>query len=147
MPRPSRSNLTRPAYAQSSLSHCSTVRPGIRAHSTGHTSPTGRSQITIPPEWMPRYRGSRCICPARPATASGTPAPRPDLTCPLIQLLRLVAERPPGVAQRHPRPVRDHVGDLGRPVPAVPFIDVLDDLLPAAVLDVQVNVGRTVPAR
>ena len=56
-PRPSRSNLTSPAAAQSSLSHCSTVRSSIRAHSTGHTSPTGRSQITMPPEWMPRCRG------------------------------------------------------------------------------------------
>ena len=54
MPRPSRSNLTRPAAAQSSLSHWSTLRPGIRPHSTGQTSTTGRSQMTMPPEWMPR---------------------------------------------------------------------------------------------
>ena len=54
MPSPSRSNFTRPTRAQSSLSHCSTVRFSIRAHSTGHTSTTGRSQMTMPPEWMPR---------------------------------------------------------------------------------------------
>ena len=58
--------------AQSSLSHWSTVRIGSsprsvfdfdvepvrRAHSTGHTSTMGRSQITMPPEWMPRCRGA-----------------------------------------------------------------------------------------
>ena len=49
--------MTSPAAAQSSLSHCRTLRPGMRAHSTGHTSITGRSQITMPPEWMPRWRG------------------------------------------------------------------------------------------
>ena len=58
IPRPSRSNFTSPTAAQSSLSHCSTVRSSMRAHSTGHTSMTGRSQITMPPEWMPRWRGS-----------------------------------------------------------------------------------------
>ena len=42
-PGPSRSNLTRPIAAQSSLSHCSTERFSIRAHSTGQTSrPAGR---------------------------------------------------------------------------------------------------------
>ena len=49
MPSPSRSNFTRPIAAQSSLSHCRTLRSSIRAHSTGHTSTMGRSQITMPP--------------------------------------------------------------------------------------------------
>ena len=71
MPRPSRSNFTSPASAQSSLSHCSTVRPGIRAHSTGHTSMTGRSHMTMPPEWMPRCRGRRRNRSARSMTCSG----------------------------------------------------------------------------
>ena len=53
MPRPSRSNFTRPAAAQSSLSHWSTERFSMRAHSTGQHSMSGRSAITIPPEWMP----------------------------------------------------------------------------------------------
>ena len=47
MPSPSRSNFTKPIAAQSSLSHCSTLRFSIRAHSTGHTSAIGRSQITM----------------------------------------------------------------------------------------------------
>ena len=29
----------------------------MRAHSTGQHSTSGRSAITIPPEWMPRWRG------------------------------------------------------------------------------------------
>ena len=29
----------------------------MRAHSTGHTSAMGRSQITMPPEWMPMCQG------------------------------------------------------------------------------------------
>ena len=78
---------------------------------------------------------------------AGAVLPRPDLPGPLILLLRRVAERPPRVAQRHPRPVGDHVGDLGCPSPAVPAVDVLDDLFPAPVLDIQVNVRRAVPAR
>ena len=50
MPRPRRSTLTRPIQAQSSLSHCSTVRFSLRACSIGTTSPTGRSVSTMPPE-------------------------------------------------------------------------------------------------
>ena len=57
MPSPSRSNFTSPAAAQSSLSHWSTDRSSMRAHSTGQNSTSGRSAITIPPEWMPRWRG------------------------------------------------------------------------------------------
>ena len=34
----------------------------IVAHSTGHTSAIGRSQITMPPEWIPRWRGKPSIC-------------------------------------------------------------------------------------
>ena len=34
----------------------------MRPHSTGHTSMTGRSQMTMPPEWMPRCRGKSSTC-------------------------------------------------------------------------------------
>ena len=71
IPRPSRSNFTSPASAQSSLSHWSTVRPGMRAHSTGHTSITGRSHSTMPPGWTPRWRGRRMSRSARSRTGSG----------------------------------------------------------------------------
>jgi hypothetical protein len=71
MPSPSRSNFTSPVAAQSSLSHCRTVRFSIRAHSTGHTSMIGRSQITIPPLWMPRCRGKVSSSLASPTTSVG----------------------------------------------------------------------------
>ena len=71
---------------------------------------------------------------------------RPELAHPGVRLAGREPERAPGVPQRQPRPVRDHVGDLGGPVPAVLTVDVLDDLLAAAVLDVQVDVRCPVPA-
>ena len=71
MPSPSRSNFTSPIHAQSSLSHCRTVRFSIRACSIGTTSPTGRSVSTIPPEWIPRCRGNFSSSPAIPTTCGG----------------------------------------------------------------------------
>ena len=68
MPRPRKSNLTSPIQAQLSLSHCSTVRLSIRPRSIGHTSPTGRSVSTMPPEWMPRCRGAFSSCSASSTT-------------------------------------------------------------------------------
>jgi len=56
-----------------------------------------------------------------------------------------VAERPGHVAHRGPGSVGDHVGDLGGVVASVAVVDVLDDLFPPAALDVDVDVGRTVP--
>ena len=75
MPRPNRSNFTSPTAAQSSLSHWRTERPSRRAHSTGQTAITGRSQITIPPEWMPRCRGKPSNSAARRTTSGGMPNP------------------------------------------------------------------------
>ena len=65
------SNFTSPAAAQSSLSHCRTLRFSMRPHSVGHTSTIGRSQMTMPPEWMPRWRGKCSTCSASASTASG----------------------------------------------------------------------------
>lgn len=45
---------------QSSLSHCTTVRSAIRAHSTGTTSDTGRSQMTTLPRLRPRKFYGSC---------------------------------------------------------------------------------------
>ena len=41
IPSPSRSNFTRPASSQSSLSHCSTLRPGTDPQLMGQTLETG----------------------------------------------------------------------------------------------------------
>jgi hypothetical protein len=58
--------------------------------------------------------------------------------------LQVDAERAAGVAQRGARPVADdHRGERGA-VPAVLAVDVLDDLLAALVLEIDVDVGRFV---
>ena len=57
MPRPSRSILIRPRSSRSSLSHCTIVRSRIVAHSTGATRTSGSRVMTMPPEWMPMWRG------------------------------------------------------------------------------------------
>jgi hypothetical protein len=56
MPRPSRSTLMSPMSAQSSLSHCTTTRPGMEAGSSGTTQSRPPSQITMPPECRPKCR-------------------------------------------------------------------------------------------
>ena len=151
--------MTRPAAAQSSLSHCSTERSAILPHSTGHTSITGRSQITIPPEWMPRWRGASSTWAARSRTSSGIARarvrvvlrlgdghrpPAVDALGPGVLLAGGVAERLGHVADRRAGPVGDDVGDLGGVVAAVLAVDVLDDLLAAVALDVDVDVRRAV---
>ena len=150
--------MTRPTAAQSSLSHCRTLRSSMRAHSTGHTSTTGRSQSTMPPEWMPRWRGKCSTSPARSSTCCGmswsvwacvavtwlTRAPPVHLLGPGVLLAGGVAERLGHVAHRRPGAVGDDVGHLGRVLPPVALVDVLDGLLPPVALDVDVDVGRTV---
>ena len=150
MPSPSRSNLTSPAAAQSSLSHCSTLRPGIRAHSTGQTSTTGRSQMTMPPEWMPRCRGKSSTAPGQVAHHRGdglvvvqrlAPVDRPG---PALHLGQRVPEGLADVAEGRAGAVGDDVGHLGRVQAAVALVDVLDDFLPSARLDVDVDVRGAV---
>ena len=45
------------------------------AHSTGQYSTRGRSAMTIPPEWIPRWRGKPCTWRARSSTSGGMPGP------------------------------------------------------------------------
>src|SRR5690606_13880366 len=66
------------------------------------------------------------------------------LFAPGVLLAGRVPERSGHVPDRRAGPVRDHVGDLGGVVPAVPPVDVLDDLFPAFGFDVEVDVGWTV---
>jgi hypothetical protein len=70
--------------------------------------------------------------------------PGVDLPGPGVELAGGVAEGPAHVADGRAGLVGDHVGDLGGPVAAVALVDVLDDLLAPAGLDVQVDVGRPV---
>ena len=74
--------------------------------------------------------------------------PRPSNQCWLfatrVDPLQVDAERPADVAQRRARPVADdHRGERGA-VAAVLAVDVLDHLLAALVLEVDVDVGRLV---
>ena len=71
-------------------------------------------------------------------------APRVDLLRPRVLLAGRVPERLGHVAHRRAGTVGDDVGDLGRVVPAVARVHVLDDLLAAVGLDVDVDVGRAV---
>ena len=64
IPRPSRSTLTSPMSAQSSLSHWMTTRSGMLAFSSGTTSSRRPWQMTMPPECWPRWRGRSWMrCP------------------------------------------------------------------------------------
>ena len=146
--------MTSPTAAQSSLSHCRTLRSFMVAHSTGQTSTTGRSQITMPPEWMPRWRGKRWTWRASSMTWEGMSCSTVASTGPQASTCLDQASSWPGAYPRaahvthgRARLVGDHVGDLGGPVAAVTLVDVLDDLLAAAGLDVQVDVGRPVALR
>ena len=132
----------------------------MRPHSTGHTSMTGRSQITMPPEWMPRWRGKCSTWPASSSTSAGMSwsacrrdraghgtSTRPQASTCFDQASCWpggVAEGLGHVAHRRAGPVGDDVGHLGGVLAAVAVVDVLDDLLPAVALDVDVDVGRAV---
>ncbi|OIQ77028.1 hypothetical protein GALL_412830 [mine drainage metagenome] len=75
-------------------------------------------------------------------------APPPlDRPAPGVLLPDVVPERPRGVPHRGARPVGDHVGNLRRVLTVEAFVDVLDDLLAAPRLDVDVDVRRPVPLR
>lgn len=68
-----------PASAQSSLSHWITVRRFIDAGSMGTTDDSGRAEITKPPGWIPRCRGSASSPVTRrtSARARGSAGSRP----------------------------------------------------------------------
>ena len=153
MPSPSRSNFTSPASAQSSLSHCSTVRSGIarplhRAHldhrPVAHHHAAG-VDAQVPREVQELGGQVDDLLGDVVVDGVGERAPALDLLGPRVLLAGRVAERPGHVPHRQPRPVGDDVGDLGGVIPPVPLVDVLDDLLAAAGLDVHVDVRRPVP--
>ncbi|BCB82636.1 hypothetical protein Pflav_090460 [Phytohabitans flavus] len=72
------------------------MRFAIRAHSTGHTSITGRSQITMPPEWMPRCRGNVCSSLANSTTCPGMSSTSTFAMLPHLSICLLHASCCPG---------------------------------------------------
>jgi hypothetical protein len=109
----------------------------------------------MPPEWMPRWRGAWGVGGGGAGHRQGDvgvsglarlhdAAPAVDLLGPGILLAGGVAERLGHVAHRGTAPVGDDVGDLGGVAAAVALVDVLDHLLTAARLDVDVDVGGAV---
>ena len=163
MPSPSRSTFTIPMSAQSSLSHCTTTRPGMLAFSSGTQASSCPWQITIPPECCPRCRGRSCI--SRHSRANMPDARRVQIETDrrhllrqrvarivelevvhhlrqAIDLHRIEAERLAHLARRAAAAIGDDVGGHRRAEPAVLFVDVLDHLLaPVAARQIEIDVG------
>ena len=101
------------------------------------------------PPARPPGAGSLPRLAAAPVTASvGAPPGRAvDPGRPPVHLLGAEPEGLAHVAHGRAGPVGDDVGHLRRVAAAVALVDVLDDLLAPARLDVDVDVGRPVPGR
>ena len=67
----------------------------MRAHSTGQNSTSGRSAITMPPEWIPRCRGKSSTWPASSSASLGIAGGRVDERSALVArcYLPVVRER------------------------------------------------------
>ena len=156
-----------PRSAQSSLSHCTTTRPGIAAGSSGTTSSSraggdhhaarvlaevARQVLDAPPHLgeaagcaassgskpAPRELGAHVLAVA--AVAGRSPSCR--AASPAGRPARREAERPCHLARRHAVAVGDDVGGHGGAAHAVAPVDVLDDLLAlVAGRQVEVDVG------
>ena len=164
MPRPSRSTLTMPMSAQSSLSHCTTTRPGMLAFSSGTTDRGAPWQITMPPEcWpevprqvlhlLPELRevpdARAAAHPARPSASCFASVSSASLELEVVHhlrqpvdLRRVEAEHLAHFARRAPAAIGDDVGRHRRAVLAVLLVDVLDDALaPIAARQIEIDVG------
>ena len=75
------------------------------------------------------------------------PPPSIDLFRPGVLLTRGISESACHVAYGRTSAIRDHVGDLGRVMPAVTLVHVLDDLFASTALDVEIDVGWPVSFR
>ena len=164
MPRPSRSTLTMPMSAQSSLSHCTTTRPGMLAfssgthgvelsladhHAAGVLAEMPRQILHLAPE--PREQAGRAIRVQIEADRRHLPRQRVARIDELevvhhlrqpIDLRRIEAERLPHLARRAAAAIGDDVGGHRRAEPAVFLVDVLDHLLAAiAARQIEIDVG------
>ena len=151
MPRPSRSTFTMPISAQSSLSHCTTTRPGIVAGSSGTTESSCPWHTTIPPECCPRWRGKSCTawqssknlrirrcCRSRPASRNWRvervvggpciPTSRPGWTT--IERFRIERQSLADFARRRAAAIGDHVRGHGRAQFPVALVDILNGAFP-----------------
>ncbi len=164
MPRPSRSIFTMPMSAQSSLSHCTTTRPGhagvlerhdavqapLADHHAARMLPEMARQVLDPLPQLreqPHARGRRID--AHRVEVRGQRLV-PVLRAPLevghhlrepVDLLRLDAERLPHFPRRAAAAIGDHVGGHRRAVLAVLLVDVLDDALaPVAARQIEIDV-------
>ncbi len=162
MPSASTSTLSRPSASRSSLSHSMTVRSGIAAFSIGTRCDKGPREMTKPPVCCDRCRGkpSRVVTRCRQVPnhragriQTGVPdslrqrlaaVPPGDRLRQPVHLRQIQPESLADVAQRRARPVADHRRRQRRAVAAVFPIDVLDHLLAALMLEVDVDVGRLV---
>ena len=152
-----------PMSAQSSLSHCTTTRPGMVAGSSGTTESSCPWQITMPPECWPRWRGRSCTAMqssknlrrrgwlrSRPASwkrrSSASLAslifPGGDGGGNFVQRFRIEAQRLAHFARGRAAAIGDDVGGHGGAELAVALVDVLDDALALiAAGQVEIDVG------
>ena len=164
MPRPSRSTLTMPMSAQSSLSHWTTTRPGIEAGSSGTTESSAPWQIDhaarvlaeMPRQILdpqpqlgerPHPRHARATG-RRPrgcgrTSRSGSVNSKLFITFASRSISSLVErQRLAHLARGAAAAIGDDVGGHRRAEPAVFLVDVLDDALAAvAARQVEIDVG------
>ena len=150
MPRPSRSTFTMPMSAQSSLSHCTTTRPGMVAGSSGTTESSCPWHTTMPPECWPRWRGKSCTawqssknlrirrcCRSRPASRNWRVErvvgiavfPRAHEAGEAIERFRIERERLADFARGRASAIGDDVRGHGRAQFSVALVDVLNGAL------------------
>ena len=160
MPSPSTSTLRIPSASRSSLSHSITVRPGMAAGPIGTTSSSRPCPMTNPPGCWERWRGNptRVRATARACRSRGAPGSSPrarTASSPGTSPAGVGGEdgghllgEPEGLArfaEGEPGPEVDHRRGEGGPVPPPSLVHVLDHLLPALVLEVDVDVRRLAP--
>ena len=162
MPSASTSTLRMPSASRSSLSHSMTVRSAMAAFSIGTSSHKRPRVMTKPPTCWERWRGKPISSPASSRVKGERRLGRDRGRAradPLVDAALGSSPRPAGqrgdrilaephrladLADRAAAAVADHRGGEAGAVAAVFFVDVLDHLLAALVLEVDVDVGRLV---
>ncbi len=160
IPRPSRSNFTRPAgraVVLVPLEHRTVLHAGPLDRAELHQRPVGHHHpARVDPEVAgevehlrprARARAPGTAAPASRTSANRVLADRAPAVDPLGERVGLTGREPHDLghlAHRRAGPVGDDVGDLRGAVAPVLLVDVLDHLLAPLVLDVEVDVGRAV---